>query len=251
MRVLVLLLALAMPTVAWMDQQQLFGPGNGAVSDMYPTLLVAAGYAFSVWGLIFLLDIVYAALQLRRGQAPVLQRIAPWAAVGFGLTGAWMPLFSAGAAQPALFWLCLLVMLGALACMLRCMLMLHDARQAGESVPGWAWWPLSIHAGWLSLAAFLNIAQVIVAFALLPVDDMGVWSLLLLAVAALLVLGLNQRMRGNVGFVLVGVWGLAAMYVKQSASMLPGSTAVAWAALGLIGLLLVQTLWLRVAARRT
>ena len=30
-----------------------FGPDNGTVSGQYPTLLVAAGYAFAIWGLIF------------------------------------------------------------------------------------------------------------------------------------------------------------------------------------------------------
>ena len=30
--------------------------------------------------------------------------------------------------------------------------------------------PLSLHAGWLSMAAFLNTAQVIVAYRLAPVD---------------------------------------------------------------------------------
>ena len=33
------------------------------MSDRYPTLLVAAGYAFAIWGLIFLLDLAYAAWQ--------------------------------------------------------------------------------------------------------------------------------------------------------------------------------------------
>ena len=63
MRVLVLLFALAMPVVSWWSQSGAFGPDNGTVSDRYPTLLVAAGYAFSIWGLIFLLDLVYAAWQ--------------------------------------------------------------------------------------------------------------------------------------------------------------------------------------------
>ena len=46
MRWLVLLLSLAMPVVSWFSQQGVFGPTNGAISDRYPTLIVAAGYAF-------------------------------------------------------------------------------------------------------------------------------------------------------------------------------------------------------------
>src|SRR5690606_40227966 len=63
MRILVLLLALATPVVAWLSQTGAFGPDQGTISDRYPTLLVAAGWAFSIWSLIFVLDIVHGVLQ--------------------------------------------------------------------------------------------------------------------------------------------------------------------------------------------
>ena len=63
MRILVLLLALATPVVAWLSQTGTFGPDQGTISDRYPTLLVAAGWAFSIWSLIFVLDIVHGVLQ--------------------------------------------------------------------------------------------------------------------------------------------------------------------------------------------
>ena len=88
MRLLVLLCALAMPIVAWLSQTGAFGPDQAEISNRHPTLLVAAGYAFSVWGLIFLLDVAYAVWQTtgtRRADA-VLGRIAPVAAAGFALT---------------------------------------------------------------------------------------------------------------------------------------------------------------------
>lgn len=247
MRILVTLFALAMPVVAWLSNTGTFGPDNGTVSDRYPTLLVAAGYAFAIWGLIFLLDLVYAFWQSRRvlRDDPTLQKVAPWAAAGFALTTIWMPLFSMAAARPALFWLCLLVIFGALFCLLRCarILSLDDTPQHGQWL--WAWTPLSLHAGWLSLAAFLNLAQVIVAFKLLPTDDMTTWSLVLLVTAAALLLWMNQRMRGNIDYTLAALWGLIAVYIKQSSSDLPGATTLAWAALLIAVLMAVQTLRLR------
>src|SRR5690606_23191157 len=114
MRLLVLLTALAMPVVAWMSNTGAFGPDQGEISGRYPTLLVAAGYAFSIWGLIFLLDVLYAGWQMtgERKRDDTLARIAPWAAGGFFLTTIWMPLFS-----QELFWLCLAVIFVALACL--------------------------------------------------------------------------------------------------------------------------------------
>ena len=121
MRWLVLLLSLAMPVVSWFSQQGVFGPTNGAISDRYPTLIVAAGYAFAIWGLIFLWDMVFGAWQAfsRRAATDPLAGIRPWAAAGFALTAVWMPVFS-----QQLFWLALLIIWSALACLLTCALKL-------------------------------------------------------------------------------------------------------------------------------
>jgi len=242
MRLLVLLTALAMPAVAWFSNNGTFGPDNGTISERYPTLLVAAGYAFSIWGLIFLLDLVYAIWQAtgERRRDDTMRHVAPWAAAGFALTAIWMPLFSMEH-----FWACLLVIFGATACLVRCALILSHDRTPQEGQWLWAWTPLSLHAGWLSLAAFLNLAQVIVAYELLSPARQLPWSLVLFALAAATLLALNQRMRGNIDYVAAALWALVAVYVKQSDGPLPGANVAAWVALGIAVLLAVQTLVLR------
>lgn len=246
MRILLLLVALAMPAIAWLSQTGTFGPDNGTISDSYPTLLVAAGYAFSVWGLIFLLDVVFGAWQLRPRQQDnaTLARIRPVAAAGFALTAAWMPIFS-----QQVFWLALLVIFASLGCVLYCAIVLsrHDTPRAGERA--WAWLPLSLHAGWLSLAAFLNTAQVIVAYGWLPTDDMLSWSRWLFAAAAIFLLTANWHMRGNWAYVAVAVWGLVAVYQEQSESTLPGAGTAAWIALGIAIVAVSQTLRLQLRSR--
>ncbi|MCM2336482.1 MAG: hypothetical protein NDI66_06855 [Pseudomonas sp.] len=242
MRVLVLLFALLMPAVAWLSNTGTFGPDNGTVSNQYPTLLVAAGYAFAIWGLIFLLDLVFAVQQLRARDAAGsgLDRARLPAALGFALTAAWMPVFS-----QQLFWLALAIIWGALASMV--VAALRIARDPAP-VAGQGWWaafPIALHAGWLSLAAFLNTAQVIVAYRLLPTDAMLGWSLVLFALAAALLLAVNQRLRGSAGYTLAGLWGLAGVYMKQSTSALAGADTAAWVAVAIAIVLLAQTLWLR------
>ncbi|WP_226940781.1 hypothetical protein, partial [Pseudomonas sp. K5] len=86
MRWIVLLAALAMPLVAWLSQTGQFGPTNGAISDRYPTLLVAAGYAFSIWGLIFLWDVAFGLWQLRQRRPDDNAGVRGLAAAGFALT---------------------------------------------------------------------------------------------------------------------------------------------------------------------
>lgn len=237
MRLAVLLLAVAMPLVGWLSQTGVFGPDQGTISDRYPTLLVAAGYAFSIWSVIFALDLVYAALQATgaRRRDPVLGRIAPVAAAGFFLTTAWMPLFS-----QELFWLCVVVIFAALGCIGWCAVVL--ARAPGRT---WAWLALSLHAGWLALAAFLNLAQTIVADGVLASANMLTWSTVLYLLAAAVLLGTNHLMRGNPAYAAAATWGLVAVYVEQSRSPLAGSDTASWIAIGIALVLAAQTIWLR------
>lgn len=239
MRYAVLLLALAMPAVAWMSNQHVFGPDNGTVSDMYPTLLVAAGYAFSIWGLIFILDIAYAVWQLGAERHPVPAVRAP-VALGFALTAAWMPVFSW-----ELFWLALLIIWSAWAVLLWASVKLVDAPSQAGTYPWLAKLSLPLHTGWLSLAIFLNTAQVVVAYRLLDTTAMLGWSLALLGLAAALLLIINARLRSNWAFVAAVIWGLTAVSVKQFGAGLDGGQVMAWAALVVAALVLVQALILR------
>lgn len=223
MRLLVLLLSLCMPVVAWLSQRGAFGPTNGEVSNRYPTLLVAAGWAFAIWGLIFVLDVVYGVRQAtgRRGHDPALRRAAPWAALGFAATAAWMPVFSAGH-----FWACVaLIVTATIGTVGASMALLAKGARPGAGA-----WALPLHAGWLTLATFLNLAQTLVAYRLLPTGDMLGWSLGLLGVATVALLAINQRLR-SVAYAAAATWGLVATYAKQSQSALPGASTAALAAL--------------------
>jgi hypothetical protein len=124
------------------------------------------------------------------------------------------------------------------------MILSHDhTPQEGQWM--WAWLPLSLHAGWLSLAAFLNLAQVIVAYELASTTQQLPWSLVLFGLAALMLLMLNLRMRGNIDYVIAALWALVAVYVKQSDSGMAGAQVAAWVALGIAAVLVLQTVMLR------
>lgn len=228
MKYLVALLAWAMPVVAWLSNTGVFGPTNGAISDRYPTLIVAAGYAFAIWGPIFVLDVIYGTRQCFERQAiPSLRRIRPLTAAGFALTSLWMIVFSL-----QWFWLALAIIWASLACLLGAAWQVSRTARHDRG-PWWQWLPLSLHAGWLSLAVFLNVAQVIVAFGLLPTGNMLPWTLVLFALCAALVLTAIARMSGNPWYALAALWGLVGVYVKQHDSSLAGAHAAAWVALAL------------------
>ncbi len=237
MRLLLLLSTLSMPLIACFTQFGWFGPNSETVSDQYPTLLVAAGYAFAIWAVIFTLDLGFSIWQAlrRRPMLPSHKELRLVTMIGFALTTSWMVVFSA-----QYFWLALLIIWGALGCLLyTCVLMARAEDPSGHLWLGLL--PLGLHAGWLSLAAFLNTAQVLVAYKLLPTSDMLPWSLLLWAVAAVLLFGVNALMRGHPAYGLAALWGLIGVFVEQSQSRLYGANISASVALILAALLLAQT----------
>lgn len=237
MKWLVLLFALSMPLVGWLSNTGLLGPTNGEISDRYPTLIVAAGYAFAIWGPIFLLDGLFALGQaVSSDNRPRLRRIRQLTAAGFALTSLWMVVFT-----QQWFWLALVVIWLSLGCLLAAA-WLCSATRSGPHGPWWQWLPLSLHAGWLSLAVFLNTAQVVVAFELLPTQTMLPWTLVLFALAGALLLGVLVRLQGNPWYALAAVWGLVGVYVRQQDSTLPGASTAAAVALALAVLVTVATL---------
>ena len=54
-----LILAIVLPIVAALTNSGITGPSIGTVSDRFPTYVVPAGYAFSIWSLIFALSLGY------------------------------------------------------------------------------------------------------------------------------------------------------------------------------------------------
>ncbi|HET7268270.1 MAG TPA: hypothetical protein VFJ15_09185 [Oleiagrimonas sp.] len=228
MKFLVALLAWLMPVVAWLSNTGVFGPTNGEISDQYPTLIVAAGYAFAIWGPIFLLDVIYGTWQLFDSRENTRGRVVrPYSAIAFAMTSAWMIVFSL-----QLFWLALAIIWVSLACVWYAAWRFSNGTRHARS----RWWesvPLSLHAGWVSLAAFLNVAQVIVAFQLFSTTHMLPWTLVLFVLVAVLLLVSIVRLRGSVWYALAAVWGLVGVYVKQSGADLRGAQTAAWIALAL------------------
>lgn len=248
LRLLVLLLALSMPLVSWMSQAGWFGTDIGSVSNRSPSLIVAAGYAFSIWGLIFALSVafgIYQALPSRRDDTLLAPLRWPAAAV-FALTSAWMIVF-----PQEWFWLALLVIWTSLAALIVIVFRLSPPprRLSGlERVVVRS--TFLIFCAWVSLASFLNIAQVVIAYGIDPGVAPVVWSTALLLLAAALLLFLHRRVGGDLVFAATAWWALIAIYVRQSASTAAGADVVAWVAVGIAVVLAVFTAWLRLRPRR-
>ena len=239
------LAAAAMPVLAWLTQSGRLGGDVGAESSRFPTLLVPASYAFGIWGLIFLLDLLYAGWQARTGRArdPLLARIRPWAAAGFALTASWVPLFT-----HQLYTAAVVVIWAALAGVLTAAVWCARAETADPVK-----WPvarvaLALHAGWLSLAAFVNTAQF--ALAMGWTSESAQWhaSAVLWVAAAGLLLAAQRALCPSpsslVAYSGAVLWGLVGVVIEQQVGALPGARASASVATALILVLCLHGLWL-------
>lgn len=188
----------------------LAGRTTGEISDLFPVLVTPAGYVFSIWSLIYLSLVMYAVFQaLPAGREnPLARRIAPWFIASSIFNSLWI-----------IVWhylgigLSVLLMLGLLLSLIAIYQTLSSASNPRE------YWllklPFSLYLGWISLASITNVAVWLYQLNWngwgIPA---GVWAALMLAVPTLIGLTL-LRQRRDVVFVLVLVWALVGIAVKQ------------------------------------
>ncbi|RYY16226.1 MAG: tryptophan-rich sensory protein [Cytophagaceae bacterium] len=126
---------------------------NGAMSARHPTLLTPAGYAFSIWGVIFSGLVAYTVWQLRpqAWQTLLPGRLTPVLTVAVLATTGWTLAFSYG--QIGLSLAVMLTILGLLA---RAYARARPLVLRGAAL-AWPTWFLSLYLGWIMLATVLNV----------------------------------------------------------------------------------------------
>jgi len=204
---------------------------NGQMSVRHPTLLTPAGYAFSIWGVIFTGLVVYAVWQLLPCQRPaeLPARLAAPLTLAVLATAAWTLVFSYELISLSLVVMLLLLVLLAVS--------YARARQlvlAGQA-PSWPVWFLSLYLGWVMLATTLNMV-----FGLR--DGLGwhwssaasLWgSCVLIVIAAGLGVALAWRAR-DMRIPLPLAWGLVGTWVAQREAAPEVATTALGAAIALL-----------------
>ncbi|GAB2949314.1 tryptophan-rich sensory protein [Hymenobacter coalescens] len=220
----------------WWNSNPANGQNMGQVSAQYPTLLTPAGWAFSIWGVIFLALAVYAVWQLLPAQRPnpLPDAVAAPLSVASVAAALWVVCFSY-----EVIGTCTVLMLLTLAMLILAYGRARRLVRAGSS-PRPSSWPLSLFMGWISVATVINVT--------LGLRDLG-WtapanvsillSVVLLAVVVALGLLLSYFFRDAVypvvlAWALIGIWAVRRADVPEL-----GWLALAGAALvGIVGVLL-------------
>ena len=195
----------------WSRVQPFNGQSMGYVSGKYPSLLTPSGYAFSIWGPIFLGLAVYAVWQLRPAQRnnALPDAVAQPLTLANLATAAWVVLFAyEHIAWCALLMLCILLSLIATYGRARRLVLAQEA-------PRWCSVPFALYLGWISVATVVNVTIALWTWGWQPPTNMAmVLSLVLLVVVTGLGL-LISRAFSEITYPLVLAWALTAIWVAK------------------------------------
>ncbi len=209
------------------------GRTPGELSDAIPNLFVPSGLTFSVWGVIYLLLLLFSI-----GQARGLFSSGQEGPEGTRRIGWLFVLSSVGNIGWIFLWHYRLVgwSLVAMLVLLVSLLVIYVRLGTGRSRAKTAErlffrLPFSVYLGWITVATIANATALLVTvnwngFGLSP----EVWAVIMIAVAAA-VTGVILAVRRDVGYGLVVVWALAGIALKRAADDSAASRTVFIAAI--------------------
>lgn len=186
--------------------------------------ILPANYAFSIWGVIYLGLIAYGVYQLlpSQRQNPTLRRVDYLLILACVVQSVWVVLFLLRQ-----FWLSTIAMAGILLPLIGIYLCLGMGQRRVSRQEKWlAHIPFSIYLGWISVATIVNVAISLFynswdGFGIAP----SVWTAIMLVVAGGIAATIAVQRR-DVAYLLVIVWALIAIAVRQSSIPLVVSVAV-------------------------
>ena len=192
------------------------GKTVSTISNQYHNYFTPAGYAFSIWGVIYiglLAFVIYSGRGLFKSiddDWPVLN-IVWWFVISCIANSSWI-----------IAWLydyiglSVLIMLVLLFSLIKIIL---NTRMELDDLPlkkiAFVWWPFCIYSGWISVALIANVAAWLtrIEWNGLGISEI-VWTLIMIIVAGTLNVWMIWK-RNMREFALVGVWALVAIAVAN------------------------------------
>ncbi|MGB5553183.1 MAG: tryptophan-rich sensory protein [Flavobacteriaceae bacterium] len=216
--VLNLLSVILVIVVNYLSQTMRFNETTiGEVSNKYFNLFTPAGYAFAIWGLIFLALFLYGIHQIRmafisKKKSTYIEETGYWFIIANMLNCAWVFVFAFDYTGMSV-----LIMLGILFSLLQIVRHTNMAKvPATKMTIIFGWLPIGIYSGWIAVATIANFSAY---FAKLgwngaPLSEEA-WTIIMIIIAILVNLFMLTK-RNMREFALVGVWALFAIYIRHN-----------------------------------
>lgn len=198
------------------------------VSDNYQNLFTPAGYAFSIWGLIYLgmLGFVFyygPLFKQSEEKEQILMQIGWWFIVSCIANSLWVLAWLYDHLLLSVF-LMILLLFSLLKIVVNAKMQLHNAPLKKFM---FFWWPFCFYSGWISVALIADIAAYLTKIGW---NGFGIsqttWTIIVFVVAASIHIFMIWN-RNMSAFALVAVWALIAIAVANQR----GNDLVFWAAI--------------------
>ncbi len=190
------------------------GNKMGQLSDEINSLFTPAGYAFSIWGIIYLglfINAIWYLVQAfkDRNQETLAQQ------------GIWLTLANIASGFWLWFWLneqFLISVFCMLAILISLMIVVVRLKMEKWAAPakniGFVWWPICLYSGWITIATVTNIAAYLKTenFSLFFSEEIWTIIMILITTALFLYFLYTRYMRE---FNAVAVWALIAIAVRH------------------------------------
>ncbi len=191
-------------------------------------LIVPAGYAFSIWGIIYLGLIVFPIYQLvkNRSESELWHKVRIWFSLNVVANGLWLAFASYN-----WLWITVGVIIFMLISLYQINKLLIQIKESGVAID---YWPerfvFSIYFGWITLATVLNIAAALNYY---DWNGLGLseinWSMIILPIAAYITGTVVWKYRDS-AYAGVVIWAFIALVVKHW-GIIP---SIAYLAIGVI-----------------
>jgi hypothetical protein len=210
------------------------GETMASVSAEYQNLFTPAGYAFSIWGLIYLglgVFVIFQAISVRGKK--LVPKIGWWFVISCLLNMSWIFAWLFHYTDTSVIIMSLLL-LSLLIIVFRTRMELDD-----EPLPviAFFWWPFSFYSGWISVALIANVAAYLTSIGW---DGLGIseviWTIIMIIIAAIINLAITWT-RNMREFAVVGAWGLAAVGIANHG----GNNIIYYTAIAAAAVLLISS----------
>ncbi|MBL7858614.1 MAG: tryptophan-rich sensory protein [Cyclobacteriaceae bacterium] len=180
------------------------GKNTGELSDQYPNLFVPAGVTFSIWGLIYLLLLIFCVIQFRKQYDNLMNKLSIWFMINCALNASWI-----------LAWhyefvaLSLLIMLGILFTLVAIVKILHQHTPVLMQVA------FGIYLGWICIATIANITALLVTVGWSGLGlSQEVWTITMILVGSVVASTVMLRL-GNPFMALSLLWAFLGIIIKR------------------------------------
>lgn len=227
--ILVLAATIGVIVFNWLAATGRLGSDTAEISDKYPTLLTPAGYAFSIWSLIYLGLVAFSIYQMLPANLARFRAVRSFYIFSCALNCAWL-----------YFWhreqiaLCFVVIAALCATLTIICYHLRDPESLSDTWATKA--PFGLYFGWVTAATLVNFTIMLKFLRVdLPNPAWTVLAVVLVLLAAALAILVRWKLT-NYFYPIAVAWALTAIAVKQS-----GQTfIVVAAAIGVIACLIAS-----------